>query len=89
MPVARDNCGTRDSEDEQFINVCLGPIVFDAVRAVHPTTPILILGGHSHIRDCRKGRLFACLLCLTHIPVQFDGRSIALESGRYMETVGK
>ncbi|KAH9959081.1 Metallo-dependent phosphatase-like protein [Russula dissimulans] len=56
MPAARDNW----------------PIVFHAVRAVHPTTPILILGGHSHIRDC----------------LQFDGRSIALESGRYMETVG-
>ncbi|KAH9039804.1 Metallo-dependent phosphatase-like protein [Lactarius pseudohatsudake] len=56
MPVARDNW----------------PLVFNAVRAVHPTTPILILGGHTHIRDC----------------LQFDGRSIALESGRYMETVG-
>ncbi|KZV66465.1 hypothetical protein PENSPDRAFT_612594 [Peniophora sp. CONT] len=48
------------------------PLVFDAVRAVHPTTPILILGGHTHIRDCN----------------QPDGRSMALESGRYMETVG-
>ncbi|KAI0369047.1 hypothetical protein BV20DRAFT_424119 [Pilatotrama ljubarskyi] len=48
------------------------PTVFNAVRAVHPTTPILILGGHTHIRDC----------------LQLDGRSIALESGRYMETVG-
>ncbi|KAH9039800.1 Metallo-dependent phosphatase-like protein [Lactarius pseudohatsudake] len=56
MPVARDNW----------------PLVFNAVRAVHPTTPILILGGHTHIRDC----------------LQFDGRSIALESGRYMETLG-
>ncbi|KAI0359543.1 hypothetical protein OH77DRAFT_1035258 [Trametes cingulata] len=56
MPVRRDNW----------------PIVFNAVRAVHPTTPILILGGHTHIRDC----------------LQLDGRSIALESGRYMETVG-
>ena len=65
MPVARDNCGTRDSEDEQFIDVCLGPIVFDAVRAVHPTTPILILGGHSHIRDCRKSRLVR-MLALSH-----------------------
>lgn len=26
--------------------------MFDAIRAVHPTTPILILGGHTHIRDC-------------------------------------
>ncbi|TFY66095.1 hypothetical protein EVG20_g4990 [Dentipellis fragilis] len=48
------------------------PTVFNAVRAVHPTTPILILGGHTHIRDCQ----------------QYDNRSIALESGRYMETVG-
>ncbi|KAF8260660.1 Metallo-dependent phosphatase-like protein, partial [Lactarius quietus] len=57
MPVARDNW----------------PIIFNAIRAVHPTTPILILGGHTHIRNC----------------LQFDGRSMALESGRYMETVGK
>ncbi|KAJ7204707.1 Metallo-dependent phosphatase-like protein [Mycena pura] len=56
MPVARDNW----------------PAVYNAVRAVHPFTPIIILGGHSHVRDC----------------LQFDGRSIALESGRYMETVG-
>ncbi|KAI0076521.1 hypothetical protein K474DRAFT_1662882 [Panus rudis PR-1116 ss-1] len=56
MPVQRDNW----------------PVVFNAVRAVHPTTPIIILGGHTHIRDC----------------VQLDGRSMSLESGRYMETVG-
>ncbi|KAG2153383.1 Metallo-dependent phosphatase-like protein [Suillus clintonianus] len=48
------------------------PTVFDAVRAVHPQTPILVFGGHSHIRDCQ----------------QYDGRSMALESGRYMETIG-
>ncbi|KIJ66131.1 hypothetical protein HYDPIDRAFT_174819 [Hydnomerulius pinastri MD-312] len=48
------------------------PVVFDAVRAVHPLTPILIFGGHTHIRDCQ----------------QYDGRSMALESGRYMETIG-
>ncbi|KAF9445490.1 hypothetical protein P691DRAFT_265564 [Macrolepiota fuliginosa MF-IS2] len=56
MPVARDNW----------------PLVFNAVRAVHPTTPIIILGGHTHIRDC----------------LQLDNRSMSLESGRYMETVG-
>ncbi|KAH9935238.1 Metallo-dependent phosphatase-like protein [Epithele typhae] len=39
---------------------------------VHPNTPIVILGGHSHIRNC----------------VPFDGRAIAFQSGRYMETVG-
>ena len=48
------------------------PFVFDAIRAKHPTTPILIFGGHTHIRDC----------------VQLDGRSMSLESGRYMETLG-
>ncbi|KAK0189114.1 Metallo-dependent phosphatase-like protein [Armillaria mellea] len=56
MPVSRDNW----------------PLVFNAIRAIHATTPILILGGHTHIRDC----------------VQLDGRSMSLESGRYMETVG-
>ncbi|KAJ7272004.1 Metallo-dependent phosphatase-like protein [Mycena haematopus] len=56
MPVSKDNW----------------PVVFNAIRAVHPTTPILILGGHTHIRDC----------------IQLDGRSMSLESGRYMETVG-
>ncbi|EEB87525.1 hypothetical protein MPER_15100, partial [Moniliophthora perniciosa FA553] len=56
MPVNRDNW----------------PIVFDAIRAVHPDTPILIFGGHEHIRDC----------------VQLDGRSMSLASGRYLETIG-
>ncbi|TFK44996.1 Metallo-dependent phosphatase-like protein [Crucibulum laeve] len=56
MPVAKDNW----------------PLVFNTIRAVHPLTPILILGGHTHIRDC----------------LQLDGRSMSLESGRYMETVG-
>jgi hypothetical protein len=48
------------------------PAVFSAIRALHPTVPILIFGGHTHIRDC----------------YQPDGRSMGLESGRYMETVG-
>ncbi|KAG6840041.1 hypothetical protein C0991_009414 [Blastosporella zonata] len=48
------------------------PLIFDAIRALHPYTPIMILGGHTHIRDC----------------TQYDGRSMALESGRYMETIG-
>lgn len=56
MPVSEDNW----------------PAVFNAVRAVHPYTPIIILGGHTHIRDCN----------------QLDQRSMSLESGRYMETVG-
>jgi 2',3'-cyclic-nucleotide 2'-phosphodiesterase (5'-nucleotidase family) len=46
--------------------------VHSAIRALHPDTPIMIFGGHTHIRDC----------------VQYDGRTMALESGRYMETVG-
>ncbi|CAK7237259.1 hypothetical protein SEUCBS140593_009898 [Sporothrix eucalyptigena] len=46
--------------------------VHSAIRAVHPTTPIQIFGGHSHIRD------FAI----------YDEVSTALESGRYCETVG-
>ncbi|KAJ7863605.1 hypothetical protein B0H14DRAFT_2348878 [Mycena olivaceomarginata] len=37
-----------------------------------PLTPILILGGHTHIRDC----------------LQLDGRSMSLESDRYIETIG-
>ncbi|KAI6043485.1 Metallo-dependent phosphatase-like protein [Pisolithus marmoratus] len=57
MPVSQDNW----------------PVVFNAIRAVHPLTPILVFGGHSHIRDCQ----------------QYDGRSMALESGRYMETIGR
>ncbi|KAJ7894514.1 Metallo-dependent phosphatase-like protein [Mycena olivaceomarginata] len=49
-----------------------GRLSSNAIRAVHPLTPILILGGHTHIRDC----------------LQLDGRSMSLESGRYMETIG-
>ncbi|KAI5995283.1 Metallo-dependent phosphatase-like protein [Pisolithus orientalis] len=48
------------------------PVVFNAIRAVHPLTPIMIFGGHTHIRDCQ----------------QYDGRSMGMESGRYMETIG-
>lgn len=66
-------------------------MVFNAVRAVHPTTPILILGGHTHIRDCGETTIhhlgFDTQL-MKGILVQFDGRSMALESGRYMETIG-
>ena len=36
--------GTNVNEDS-----ILGPVVFDAVRVVHPYTPILIFGGmHCH-----------------------------------------
>ncbi|KAH9990648.1 Metallo-dependent phosphatase-like protein [Russula compacta] len=46
--------------------------VFDPIRKLHKDTPILILGGHTHIRDC----------------AQYDGKSMALESGAYMDTLG-
>ncbi|OTA84953.1 hypothetical protein M434DRAFT_400273 [Hypoxylon sp. CO27-5] len=48
------------------------PVVFDAIRAVRPDTPIQFIGGHTHIRD------FAV----------YDSSSTALESGRYCETLG-
>ncbi|KAI0533274.1 ser/Thr protein phosphatase family [Xylaria digitata] len=46
--------------------------VFEAIRAVHPNTPIHILGGHSHTRDFTV----------------YDESSVAIESGRYCETLG-
>ncbi|PHH73593.1 hypothetical protein CDD82_5375 [Ophiocordyceps australis] len=46
--------------------------VVDAIRARHPKTPIQIFGGHTHIRD------FAV----------YDNSSVALESGRFCETLG-
>ncbi|KAG5929451.1 hypothetical protein E4U53_002450 [Claviceps sorghi] len=47
-------------------------VVFDAIRAAHPTTPIQLLGGHTHIRD------FAV----------YDANAVGIESGRYCETLG-
>ncbi|KAG8998214.1 hypothetical protein FRB94_006993 [Tulasnella sp. JGI-2019a] len=47
-------------------------LLFNAIRAMHPHTPIFIFGGHYHIRDCNM----------------LDDRAMALASGRYMETVG-
>ncbi|GAA5953147.1 hypothetical protein JCM3765_007425 [Sporobolomyces pararoseus] len=46
--------------------------IIAAIRAVHPTTPVLVFGGHHHIRDC----------------VQEDKYSMSLAAGRYMETIG-
>lgn len=43
-----------------------------AIRDVRWDTPIVFLGGHSHIRDYAK----------------YDSKAWALESGRYMETIG-
>ncbi|WFD35092.1 hypothetical protein MCUN1_001941 [Malassezia cuniculi] len=58
MPITGDNGGW--------------DAVLGAIRKVHPTTPVLMFGGHTHVRDCR-------------VP---DAYSMALESGRYLETVG-
>lgn len=46
--------------------------VHAAIRAVWPTVPILMLAGHTHVRDCKM----------------FDDASMVLESGRYLETIG-
>lgn len=46
--------------------------VYEAIREVHPDTPIQFFGGHSHIRNFRI----------------LDDKSTALESGKYFETVG-
>jgi 2',3'-cyclic-nucleotide 2'-phosphodiesterase (5'-nucleotidase family) len=46
--------------------------LYSTIRSAQWYTPIQFFGGHSHIRDYKK----------------FDSRSVALESGRYMETLG-
>jgi hypothetical protein len=47
-------------------------LLFSTIRSTHWDTPIQFFGGHSHIRDYKI----------------FDSKSVALESGRYMETLG-
>lgn len=47
-------------------------VLFSTIRTAHPDIPIQFFGGHSHIRDYKI----------------FDDKSVALESGRYMETIG-
>ncbi|KAJ9658324.1 hypothetical protein H2198_003754 [Neophaeococcomyces mojaviensis] len=47
-------------------------LVYAAIRQYHPTTPISIFGGHSHVRDT----------------VGYDANALALAAGRYCETVG-
>lgn len=53
MPVAEDDCESvthfSSLSTHLTISSSSGPIVFSAVRAVHPTTPIIILGGVSMI----------------------------------------
>jgi hypothetical protein len=46
--------------------------IYKAIREVQWDTPIQFFGGHTHIRDYTK----------------YDSKAYALESGRYMETIG-
>lgn len=46
--------------------------IFTAIRKQNWDTPILVFGGHAHVRDARI----------------FDSKSIAMASGRYFETIG-
>ncbi|RDW75235.1 hypothetical protein BP6252_06377 [Coleophoma cylindrospora] len=47
-------------------------VVHDTIRALRPSTPIQVFGGHSHVRDFTV----------------YDESSTGLESGRYCETLG-
>ncbi|KAF1836195.1 ser/Thr protein phosphatase-like protein family [Decorospora gaudefroyi] len=47
-------------------------LLFSTIRSAQWDTPIQFFGGHSHIRDYKI----------------FDSKSVAIESGRYMETLG-
>ncbi|KAF9113236.1 hypothetical protein BGX27_001983 [Mortierella sp. AM989] len=46
--------------------------VVKAIRAVHPSKPILLFGGHLHTRDFKV----------------YDSRAYGLSAGRFMETLG-
>lgn len=46
--------------------------VIKVIRGAHPTVPIIVAGGHSHIRDA----------------VRYDANAVGIESGRYLETIG-
>ncbi|KAB8339303.1 hypothetical protein FH972_022236 [Carpinus fangiana] len=69
----------RDKETDLFLVVGHVAIrseeydaLFSAIRGEQWDTPIQFFGGHTHIRDYKK----------------YDKKSVALESGRYMETIG-
>ena len=47
-------------------------LIYSAIRAYNPTTPIQIFGGHRHIRDT----------------VSWDATAFGTAAGRYCETVG-
>ncbi|KAF9326523.1 hypothetical protein BGZ91_001893 [Linnemannia elongata] len=46
--------------------------VVKAIRDAHPSKPIVVLGGHLHVRDFKV----------------YDNRAFGLSSGRFMETLG-
>ncbi len=46
--------------------------IYKAIREVQWDTPIQFFGGHTHVRDYSK----------------YDSKAFAIESGRYMETIG-
>jgi 2',3'-cyclic-nucleotide 2'-phosphodiesterase (5'-nucleotidase family) len=48
------------------------PAVVSAIRAVHSDVPLVVTGGHTHIRDCYI----------------YDDHAFGIESGRYLETIG-
>ena len=69
----------RDREVDLFIVAGHIPLrspefsdIFKAIREVQWDTPIQFFGGHTHIRDYAK----------------YDSNAYAIESGRYMETIG-
>ncbi|POY76504.1 calcineurin family phosphoesterase [Rhodotorula taiwanensis] len=47
-------------------------IVVEAIRQVHQRIPVVVFGGHHHVRQCAR----------------YDEYSIGLAAGRYMETIG-
>ncbi|KAG8974218.1 hypothetical protein FRC05_007794 [Tulasnella sp. 425] len=51
--------------------------IHKAIREQHPHTPIFIFAGHTHQRECIMG-----------INGETPVRSLGIESGRYLETVG-
>lgn len=79
MPWFQNMLATEGNKTDVFVVAGHTPIrnpefqsVLSAIRAKFPVKPVIFLGGHTHIRD------FAI----------FDANSYALESGRYLETVG-
>ncbi|SGY14721.1 BQ5605_C057g12683 [Microbotryum silenes-dioicae] len=72
-------------------------LIVRAIRAVHSRTPILIFGGHHHIRDCvmvsRNEHVFGyenrlLIRSARCSSLQEDERSMSIAAGRYMETIG-